>query len=112
MKASIKCISSYNKMFFKEKSRSIYDVRNNDFWQNLDALHQQNRDHQITVETYLSKRLPVSYYFEDVKIYCDQPSTLEQSMKIYRDHYHIVPLELYEDSEEINDELKAYLLYD
>lgn len=108
----IKHTTSYNEMFFNEKERMIYDARNSNFWQSIDLLQKRNPEHQITIESYLSKRLPVSYYFEDVKIYCDQPYILERCLKIYRDHYYVVPLSLYEDSEEINDELKPYLLYD
>lgn len=108
----IKYLSSYNKLFFKEKGRMIYDARNNEFWRLITILQEQSKQAQITIETYLSKRMPVSYYFEDIKIYCDQQDILERCMKIYQDHYHIVPLELVEDSEEINAELKSYLLYD
>lgn len=112
MKKEIKHTQSYNHLFFKENSRMQHDARNNNFWALLSDLQEINQDVQITVERFLSKRLPVSYYFEDVRIYCDQPNILEQSMQIYRDHYHIVPLELYEDSAEINAELKHFLLYD
>ncbi len=112
MKKEIKCTTSYNHLFFKENSRMQYDSRNNNFWSLLSDLQDNNQNAQIRVECFLSNRLPVNYYFEDVKICCDQPNILEQSMRIYRDHYHIVPLELYEDSEEINAELKRFLLYD
>lgn len=112
MKKEINSRQSYNHLFFKENSRMQHDARNNNFWALLSDLQERNLDVQITAECFLSKRFPVSYYFEDVKIYCDQPNILEQSMRIYQDHYHIVPLELYEDSEEINAELKRFLLYD
>lgn len=112
MKKKIRHINSYDHLFFNENSRMQYDTRNNNFWVLLSNLQDNNNNVQITVEHFLSKRLKVSYYFEDVKIRCDQPNILEQSMKIYRDHYYIVPLELYEDSEEINAELKHFLLYD
>lgn len=108
----IKRICSYNHMFFKKENRMIHDLRNDSFWHNINLLQEQNQDHQITIEVFLSKRFNSTYYFEDIKIYCDQQNILERSMQIYRDHYHIVPLELYEDSEEINDELKSLLLYD
>jgi hypothetical protein len=112
MKKEIKHTQSYNHLFFKENSRMQFDARNSKFWNDISDLQERNQDAQITVEHFLSKRLPVSYYFEDIKIHCDQPSILEQSMQIYRDHYYIVPLELYEDSSEINAELERSLLYD
>lgn len=112
MRNKIKHIHRYNSLFFKENSRMKHDARNNDFWVLLSDLQEQNPKVQITVEHFLSKRLPVSYYFEDIKISSDSTDILQQSMKIYRDHYYIVPLELYEDSEEINAELSSFLLYD
>ena len=112
MKKKIKHSKSYNHLFFRENSRIQYDDRNGKFWMLISDLQENNQNTQITIEHFLSKRLPASYYFEDIKIHCDQPSILEQSMQIYRDHYYIVPLELYEDSSEINAELERSLLYD
>ena len=95
-----KVILTYNHLFFTEKSKENWG--NLDFWQSISALEERYPSDMLIVKRILRHNNAFNRYFEDVLLESDSPILLKQANGIYRDHYYISLLELFEDTPEIN----------
>lgn len=102
-------IKQFNHLFFTE--RSLNNHLNMTFWQKIDDLDRYYPDINFVIKLVLRKDKRFNRFYQDVLFECESPEFLKQANDIYQDHFHIVFLELYEDSKEINDELMKDVLH-
>ena len=105
MKTKLKVTKYYRDVYFTEKSRNFSHTLNTNLWQKLQALQEQNQDHQIYVDITVRFEKYLGCYCEVLSIRCGQEKIEKSALELYNALFQLYPLEFYPeiDKDQISD---------